>query len=515
MINMKNKSLIFGFVVMLVIGTIIGLVIATRFNISTNADAQKQATSAVQGMGASDLENAIINVSDRVGKAVVSISTEVTQKTSAGRRFYSQTPRRSPFFGDQFGGNDDLFNKFFEDFFGEIPEREFKQRGLGSGVIIDSEGFILTNEHVVRDADKITVTLPDGREFDAKIKGKDERSDLAVVKIESKNLPYAKLGDSDNLKIGQWVVAIGNPFGAYLKNNEPTVTVGVISALHRTLGATMRRDSDYTDLIQTDAAINPGNSGGPLVNLYGEIIGINVAIFSTSGGYQGIGFAIPANNAKRIVSSLIEGKEIEYGWLGVTVQDLNENLGDYFGIKEKKGALVNKVLKDGPAEKAGLKESDVIVKFQGEPIANIRELIKKVGDTEVGKKVKIQVVSNNTTKDLEVVLGKRPANIDELEAGEAGVTSSEYFRGIKVANISAEIAKYYKQPEAEGVIIVDVEAGSPAEDAGLSQGDIIQEIERQPIKNISDYNSVIAKIKADKNILVRTNTGYFILKSKQ
>ncbi|MDD5254616.1 MAG: trypsin-like peptidase domain-containing protein, partial [Candidatus Omnitrophica bacterium] len=285
-----------------------------------------QAASAV----VTGMEDAVVNVANTAGKAVVSISTEITSKSQGVRRFYFGQP-----FGESpFGGND--LERFFNDFFGEIPEREYKQTGLGSGVIIDQEGYILTNEHVVRGADKITVTLSDGREFKGEVKGQDMRSDLAVIKINANSLPIASLGDSDGLRIGQWVVAIGNPFGFALENPEPTVTAGVISALHRSLGRGLSRgERDYNDLIQTDAAINPGNSGGPLVNLKGEVIGINVAIFSTSGGYQGIGFAIPVNNAKRILSRLIEGKKILYGWMGVTIQDLTGEMSSYFGLPDK------------------------------------------------------------------------------------------------------------------------------------------------------------------------------------
>ena len=259
--------------------------------------------SAPLGAGEEDGINfttAVEQVAQKVGPTVVSIKTEKIEHVQS-QSFYSGSPNE-----------DELINRFFEDFFGEVPESEYRQRGLGSGVIIDPRGFILTNAHVVDGADKISVTLPDEREFKGELVGTDPRSDLAVIKIELKDPPVAPLGDSDKLKIGQWVVAIGNPFG-YLLKSGPTVTTGVISALQRSLPQRSGSDSDYSDLIQTDAAINPGNSGGPLVNLKGEVIGINVALFSTTGGYQGIGFAIPINDAKRIIQQLVEGKEISYG----------------------------------------------------------------------------------------------------------------------------------------------------------------------------------------------------------
>ena len=437
-----------------------------------------------------NIEDAIVNVADTTGKAVVSISTERTTRPGKARMY-------SPFGGMPFE-DDEFFRKFFDDFFGEAPQREYKQIGLGSGVLIDAEGYILTNEHVIDQADKITVTLPDGRKFKAEIKGQDPRADLAVIKISAHNLPVAALGDSDKLKIGQWVVAIGNPFGFAMENPEPTVTAGVISALHRSLGRTSMRDKDYNDLIQTDAAINPGNSGGPLVNLKGEIVGINVAIFSTSGGYQGIGFAIPANSAKRIVSRLIEGKKILYGWLGVTVQDLTDDLVSYFGLTDKNGVLVAQVLENGPAQKGGIKESDVIKKFDNLDINSVRELLSAVGKTEVGRKVKMNVVRDKKELALEVQIGERPQNLEETSYG----VSEKSWRGLKVEGSSPK-----------GVIVTGIEPASQADAAGLAAGDVIIEINRQAIKTISDYENMIKSLRGD--VLIRTQRGYFIVKEKK
>ncbi|MDD5166936.1 MAG: trypsin-like peptidase domain-containing protein [Candidatus Omnitrophica bacterium] len=436
------------------------------------------------------MDDAIISVANSAGRAVVSISTEHTAKI---KRYNFGNPfgGQSPF------GQDDPFRKFFDDFSGGMPDTEYKQTGLGSGVIIDSEGYILTNEHVINGADKATVTLPDGREFKAELKGRDPRSDLAIIKIDAHNLPVATLGDSNSVKIGQWVVAIGNPFGFALQNPEPTVTVGVISALHRSLGRVISGDRDYGDLIQTDAAINPGNSGGPLVNLKGEVVGINVAIFSTSGGYQGIGFAIPVNNAKKIITRLIEGKKILYGWLGVTVQDLTDDLAKYFGLKEKQGVLIAKVLKDGPAEKAGLKESDIIKQFNNTPINNVKELLSTVAAAEVGKKIKIVVMRDKKEVALQVEVGERP---QDLEQAAAEIGASEGWRGLKVE-------------EKKGVLVVDVEPGSPADEAGIVRGDLIREINKRQIQNIADYNSATKGLKGD--ALVKTERGFYIIKEKE
>jgi serine protease Do len=451
------------------------------------------------------MEDAVINVANTTGRAVVSISTEHTTKIKGGaRKYYFSYPfGKSPF------GENEPFRRFFDDFFGELPQREYKQMGLGSGVIIDPEGYILTNEHVVNEADKITVKLPDGREFKGEIRGRDLRSDLAIIKINARNLPVATLGDSDNSKIGAWVVAIGNPFGFALENPEPTVTCGVISALHRSLGRIISRDRDYSDLIQTDAAINPGNSGGPLANLKGEVVGINVAIFSTSGGYQGVGFAIPINNAKRIIAKLIEGKKILYGWLGVTVQDLTEDLTKYFGLPDKNGVLVAKVLENGPAEKAGIKEGDIIKKLDNQTINNVKELISTVSKAEVGRKVKVGLVRDKKELSLEVQVGERPENLEE-GIGQPGRSEAGAWRGLQVENLSPENAKRFEIEEKQGVVVVYVEPNTPADEAGLIAGDVILEINKQPIKNLPDYERVTKDLKGD--ALLKTSRGYFLIK---
>jgi serine protease Do len=444
------------------------------------------------------LEEDTVKVASSVGKAVVSISTIVKEKV--GGRFY---------FGSPFGGfEDDFFRRFFEEFFGELPEREFKRMGLGSGVIIDKDGYILTNEHVIDGADEIKVTLPDGREFDAEVKGTDKRSDLAVIKIDAHNLPVAKLGDSDDLKIGEWVLAIGNPFGFAIENPEPTVTVGVISALHRYLPALGRRDRSYDDLIQTDAAINPGNSGGPLVNLDGEVIGINTAIITTSGGYQGLGFAIPINKAKKILSKLIKGEKILYGWLGITIQDLNEDLRSYFGVKEKEGVIVVKVFKDSPAQKAGIEEGDLILSFDGKSVRTTRDLVRMVTSTEVGRKVVMRILRDGKEKEIVVKVGKRPEDIERLEEEREGTS----FRGMEVEDITSFYQRRFHIREKEGVVIINIEDDSPAEKAGLMVGDVILKIEGKRIKNKEDFIAVVSKIKG--NCLIKTNRGYFVVKEE-
>lgn len=467
---------------------IILLIVALAVGISVGAQGRGWTAQVETPSQAGGIEDAVVNVAAAVGKAVVSISTEHKIFSEKNKKAYFNSP-----FGDE-----EFFRRFFEEFFGDIPERDYRQVALGSGVIVDPRGYILTNEHVIADADKITVTLSDGREFKGEVKGMDPRSDLTIIKIDANSLPAVQLGDSDSLKIGQWVLAIGNPFGFAMQNPEPTVTVGVVSALHRSLGRSVSRERDYNDLIQTDAAINPGNSGGPLVNLKGEVIGINVAIFSTSGGYQGIGFAIPVNTAKRILSRLIEGKKIVYGWLGVTVQEMSVDLARHLGLDDKKGALIAKVLSAGPAESGGIKEGDIILKFDNADINSVGELLSLVGRTEPGRKVKITVLRNKKEISLNVKVGERPRNPEEETEAAQAAGKSKKWRGLEVSESS------------KGLVISDIEQGSAADDASLAVGEVIEEINKHPVKTLSDYQEVIKGVKGD--CLFKTSRGYFLIK---
>ncbi len=454
----------------------------------------------VYSQSLSDLEKATIGVASSVGKTVVSISSVVKEKVGGGLRF-----------GSPFGNFDDPFEQFFGEFFGGFPEREYERKGLGSGVIVDKEGYILTNEHVVSGAVEVKVKLSDGREFDAEVKGTDKRSDLAVIKIDAKGLPAAKLGNSDNLQIGKWVVAIGNPFGFAIDNPEPTVTVGVVSALNRYLPALGRRDRGYDDLIQTDAAINPGNSGGPLVNLKGEVIGINAAIITTSGGYQGLGFAIPVNKAKKILDKLSTGEKILYGWLGVVIDNLNDDLRNYFGVKERVGVIILKVYSDSPAEEGGLKEGDLILTFNKESVKTTRDLVRMVSTSDVGKRIPLEILRGGKEMTIRVKIGKMPKEGEEIQELGEGIDKVS-FRGLTVDDITPFYKQRFKVKANEGVVIIDIEDGSIADASELRVGDVITKIENKIVKNKEGFEDVVSKVKGD--CLVKTIRGYSVLKDK-
>ncbi len=491
---MLRKSKVKIWILALCFGAVFGFLLAARLNLLPPTKAEYE-VAKLPAINEQALENSFVAVAKKVGPAVISISTERTEKVGGPRTYFR-------FFGD-----DELeryFEDFFRDFFGEIPKREYKQRGLGSGFIIDEEGYILTNQHVVQGADKITVTLPDGRRFEAELKGSDVRSDLAVIKIKAHNLPVLKLGNSDEVKIGQWAIAVGNPYGFAVGSAEPTITAGIVSALNRSLPQTHQR-RNYTDLIQTDAAINPGNSGGPLVNLKAEVIGINVAIFSPSGGNLGIGFAIPINAAKDILDRLIAGKKVLYGWLGISIQDLDEELAGYFAISDQQGALVIKVLKASPAEEAGFKEGDVIRRFAGKAVKDVRGFLREVGKIEVGKVVPVEIIREKKPFTLRVKVAERPEDFEQITR-----VHELAWRGMEVSKITSDLARRYRIREREGIMVTHVEPDSPASEAGLMPGDVIISINRRRIKDMKDYESAIKDVQG--NVLIRTERGFVVLK---
>jgi len=413
-----------------------------------------------------------------VGPVVVNISTSQVIKPPA-----QGSP--SPF------GGPAPFEDPRERFFGQpFPRAPFRQQGLGSGFIIEPDGTILTNNHVVANAEKIIVKLQDDREFEGRVIGTDAKTDIAVIKIDAKNLPVVPLGDSDRLQVGEWVVALGSPFG--LAN---TITAGIVSAKGRWIGA-----GPYDNFIQTDASINPGNSGGPLVNLHGEVVGMNTAIFSRTGANIGIGFAIPISLVKELLPELKSKGKVTRGWLGVSVQELTPDLATPLGMDKSSGALVSTVAEGSPAEKAGIKVGDVIVEYDGKLIPHSSQLPILVARTDVGKSVPLKVFRAKEEVRLSVTVG-------ELKEDEVVASGSKKGNlGLTVQRLAPEIARSMGLEDTQGVIITDVDPGGPGAAAGFRRGDVILEIDRKPIRDLADYEKTIAEAK-DKNLLFLVRRG--------
>ena len=424
-----------------------------------------------------------VNLARKMKPVVVNISTTQTAETRGSQEF------GSPF------GEDDPFNEFWRRFFGgPLPRGPQRQRSLGSGFLIDSDGSILTNNHVVENASKIVVKLADGdQEYEAKVVGRDPKTDIAVIKINPKtSLPGpATLGDSDKLEVGEWVVAIGNPFGL-----DSTVTAGIVSAKGRHIG-----QGPYDNFIQTDASINPGNSGGPLINLRGEVIGINTAIFSRSGGNIGIGFAIPINLVKELLPQLRGKGKVTRGYLGVLIQKVTPEIAESLGLQKSYGALVANVSKDGPADKAGVKVGDVIVEFDGKEVKDSSDLPIIVARTPVDKKVRMKVLRDKKEIVLNVTVGELKDEEVVASAPEKGEL------GLTVQRLTPQMAESLGLEKAEGVVVTAVEPGSPADDAGIRRGDVILEVDRKAVRSVDDYKKAIAGARKGRGVLFLVRRG--------
>jgi len=436
---------------------------------------------------------AMAEVTAAVKPGIVNILTTRTVKVGSSQDPFLDDPFFKRFFGDQFGRQ-------------KQQPKEQKSSGLGSGVIVSSEGYIITNSHVVKDADEIKVTLTDKREFIGKVIGSDLKTEIAVVKIDAKGLPTVPWGNSDKLQVGEVVLAVGNPFGL-----NQTVTMGIVSALGRAnVGI-----ADYEDFIQTDAAINPGNSGGALVNVRGEVVGINTAIYSTSGGYQGIGFAIPSNMVKSIMESLITRGKVVRGWLGVSIQRVTPELAKQFDLKDEVGALVGDVIEDGPAEKAGLQRGDIIFEYDGKKIDEPYILRNMVANTLPGEQHTIKVLRDGKARTVTIIIGELPPDAQQpVESGDF----QNALKGVSVQDLNPDLAKKLRVPDKiKGVIVSDVEESSVAAGA-LMQGDVIQEVNRKRVVDVKSYKDVVARIKKDESVLLlifRGGSSLFVTLSQK
>ena len=399
--------------------------------------------------------------------------------------------------------NDEL-NDFLKKFFGdkgfESPDKKSprKAQSLGSGFIYSSDGYIITNHHVIADAEQIIVKLNDKRELEAKLIGSDASSDIALLKIKVKNLKPVKIGNSKKLKVGQWVLAIGSPFGF-----ESTVTAGIVSAIGRSLP-----NDNYVPFIQTDVAINPGNSGGPLFNLQGEVVGINAQIFSRSGGFMGLSFAIPMDVAENVIEQLKKSGKVSRGWLGVYIQEVTNNLAKSFGMKKPTGALISKIIPDGPASKSDLKVGDIILKFDGKDITTSSSLPPIVGNTKVGKNVKIEILRNGKKKNIKFKVQELPMQKTAEVIKSNSTPETNKILGMTVANLSAEERKSLSAGNNFGIKVTDV-SGNPAYESGLLKNDIIYQISGKNIQNIKQFNKIIKNMKKGNfaSLLVRRSQG--------
>jgi len=437
-------------------------------------------------------------LAEKNAASVVNISTK--QKAMSGRMKHFGMPDFHDLPEDSPLG--ELMRRFFGEHGFGIPDEGAEKRSLGSGFVLSEDGYILTNNHVVDGADEILVRMNDRREFTAEVVGKDERSDIALIKIDAKGLQAVKPGDSKNLKVGEWVLAIGSPFGF-----DHTVTAGIVSAKGRSLPS-----ENYVPFIQTDVAINPGNSGGPLINMNGEVVGINSQIYSRSGGFMGLSFAIPIEMAMDVAEQLKSRGRVSRGWLGVLIQDMNTDLAESFGLDRPRGALVARVLPDSPSERAGIQVGDVILEFNDTPIQTSSELPPLVGRSDVDKPAKLKILRNGQHRSIEVKLGELPAEESIKLAGGEKPRVAENRLGLMVSEVTDEVRRHYQLPSRRGVMVESV-TGRAAREAGIQQGDIILSINKVEVENVPQFNQLIKDLPADKTValLVHRDTGPIFL----
>lgn len=477
---------------LIALGIVIGIAVASDLgwlprgsagpDVSTDAGIRPVATVPQQPVSGGTAKS-FVEIAKIVKPAVVNIA--------ASRSGKGDGPQSSPF-------DDPFFRRFFgEEFFKrEQPHRERKERGQGSGVIVDPNGLIITNNHVVNKADDIRVILSDKREFKGKLIGTDTKTDVAIVKIEATGLSTIPFADSDQLEVGEFVLAVGSPFGL-----TQSVTMGIVSAVGRaSMGI-----AEYEDFIQTDAAINPGNSGGALVNIRGELVGINTAIFSQSGGNMGIGFAVPSNLARSIMDQLVKTGKVVRGWLGVAIQELTPELASQFGLSETKGVLVSDVMDDSPAKKAGFERADVITEYDGKPMDSPTHLRNAVAQTPIGRKVSIKVIRDKKIKTIDVTIAEQPKSLGQAGSEDNGESTAPtgVLSDLDVRELNEELAARYGIKTSErGVVIVRVRPGSTAEEMGVREGDIVLEVNRKAVNSVKSYERAVSGLAKDQAVLL-------------
>lgn len=493
----SSKTKLWSAASLIFIGIIVGVVFTSNFNWSPEGLASRNVKPVVLGAQGEPYEPAqqlqgtvpsFAGVSKEILPTIVSISTS---------RMVSRSNQ-----------TDDFFGPLLRDWFGRELPQEVPEQGLGSGVIVSDDGYILTNNHVIQDADDIKVTLYDNRSFEAKLVGTDPLTEIAVIKIDGENLPVARLGDSDALQIGDWVLAVGNPLAL-----SSTVTAGIVSAKGRSFGIIGDTESEsggsyaIENFIQTDAVINPGNSGGALVNLRAEVIGINTLIVTTTGYYQGYGFAIPINLARKIMNDLVNQGYVTRAYLGIGMKPVTEEVAERFGLDRPKGVRIEQVMDDSPAEKAGLKPLDIFLKLDGQEVNQSNEIQNAIALKNPGDVVTITVWRDGKEKEIRVTLGERDTGKEEVIARRDGNETFAHL-GIEVQNLTKEIRSAIDEyRDSEGVIVTDVELYSVAYDAGIQVNDLIVKIEDWKIESVSDFQSAIGKFDKNKVVIFYLKRG--------
>src|SRR5262245_6317761 len=481
-IQLKRRTFLGALAVALVAGVGLGAFSATRAELRRPvlmAQSQPVAPIPILPVQMPPQGGTFASVADAIKPAVININTVSRASGPQGRTPFEE------YFGEE----------FFRRFFGELPER-IPQRSLGSGVIVDPSGIALTNAHVVDKATEIEVVTLDGGKHKAKVIGVDKKTDLAVLKLDDGKgtFKYARLGDSDRMQVGDWVLAVGSPFGL-----QATVTAGIISAKARQLD-----QGPFDDFLQTDAAINPGNSGGPLVNLQSEVIGINTAIVA---GWSGIGFAIPSNMARKIYTELKDKGRVTRGWMGVSIQPLTPELARSFGSKDAKGVLINEVMPESPAAKAGLKPGDILLEFDGRPMEGPGDLQRAVGFFSPDRSAKVKIWRDQAEKTLEVKVGQAPDERQAQQQRPGGGSRARSMLGLEVRPVTPEIARQLNLRTTEGVIVVRVEDGSSAAEAGVQRGDVVKQLNGQTVKTMADYERLTREMKEGDPLTVLLQRG--------